>query len=166
MKKELFLILIIFIVVIGFIWFIFNNSSKDDVSWQQLDYTELSKKSVLIEQDVSDNYEINGMKIDILKQGDGAVAKKNDNVFVHYSGFLENGKKFDSSVDRGEPFSFQLGSGMVISGWDLGVEGMKIGEKRKLTIPPELGYGNRDVGNGFIPPNSTLIFEVELLEIK
>lgn len=95
--------------------------------------------------------------------GDVAVAGKT--VSVHYTGWLENGKKFDSSVDRGQPFSFPLGAGQVIKGWDEGVQGMKVGGKRKLTIPSDLGYGSRGAG-GVIPPNATLIFDVELLGIR
>ena len=106
-----------------------------------------------------------GLKYQCLKPGTGAVAKAGDTVDVHYTGKLTNGKKFDSSVDRGTPISFPLGTGRVIKGWDEGVAGMKIGEKRKLTIPPDLGYGARGAG-GVIPPNATLVFEVELLKIK
>jgi len=105
-----------------------------------------------------------GLEIEILQQGEGEAAKDGDSVSVHYTGTLVDGTKFDSSVDRGQPFQFGLGAGQVIQGWDLGVVGMKIGEKRKLTIAPELGYGDRDMGS--IPPNSTLIFEVELLGIN
>ena len=100
-----------------------------------------------------------------LKQGSGAVAKAGDTVSVHYTGWLMDGKKFDSSVDRGKPFQFELGAGRVIKGWEQGVEGMHIGEKRELIIPPELAYGKREVGGGLIPANSTLKFEVELLDI-
>lgn len=106
----------------------------------------------------------NGVQIEILKEGAGIEAKNGDTVAVHYTGVLENGTKFDSSVDRGVPFEFTLGAGQVIKGWDIGVLGMKAGEKRKLTIPSDLAYGSR--GAGVIPPNATLIFEVELIGIK
>ena len=110
-----------------------------------------------------------GLKIEVLKEGSGPPtgggAKAGDTVTVHYTGTLTNGKKFDSSVDRGQPFSFQLEQGQVIRGWEEGLLGMRAGEKRRLTIPPELGYGTQGVGNA-IPPNATLIFEVEMLEIK
>jgi FKBP-type peptidyl-prolyl cis-trans isomerase FkpA len=97
--------------------------------------------------------------------GTGATAVAGKQVKVHYTGWLAtNGKKFDSSVDRGQPFMFSLGSGQVIKGWDEGVAGMKIGGKRQLRIPPELGYGARGAG-GVIPPNATLIFDVELLDV-
>ncbi|KKT16530.1 MAG: Peptidyl-prolyl cis-trans isomerase [Parcubacteria group bacterium GW2011_GWB1_43_6] len=105
------------------------------------------------------------LKIATLKEGTGEAAKNGDIVSVHYTGTLLNGLKFDSSVDRGQPFSFNLGAGQVIQGWEQGVLGMKIGEKRTLTIAPELAYGKEGAG-GIIPPNATLIFEVELLEIK
>ncbi len=97
--------------------------------------------------------------------GTGDVAVVGKNVSVHYTGWLENGKKFDSSVDRGQPFSFPLGAGRVIKGWDEGVQGMKVGGKRKLTIPSDLGYGSRGAG-GVIPPNATLVFDVELLGVR
>jgi FKBP-type peptidyl-prolyl cis-trans isomerase len=97
--------------------------------------------------------------------GTGEVAVAGKTVSVHYTGWLENGKKFDSSVDRGQPFSFPLGGGRVIKGWDEGVQGMKVGGKRKLTIPSNLGYGPQGAG-GVIPPNATLIFDVELLGVR
>jgi FKBP-type peptidyl-prolyl cis-trans isomerase FkpA len=106
-----------------------------------------------------------GLKYVDLKQGEGDEAKSGQIVEVHYTGWLTDGKKFDSSLDRGQPFAFRLGAGQVIKGWDEGVAGMKVGGKRKLTIPPGLAYGNRAVG-GVIPPNSTLLFEVELLGVK
>ena len=105
-----------------------------------------------------------GLMIEELAVGDGDSARSGDQVTVHYTGWLTNGRKFDSSVDRNDPFIFALGRGNVIAGWDEGVEGMKVGGKRKLTIPPDLGYGARGAG-GVIPPNATLVFEVELLGI-
>ena len=106
-----------------------------------------------------------GLKYVDLVAGTGREAAAGNLVTVHYTGWLTNGKKFDSSVDRSEPFSFPLGAGRVIKGWDEGVAGMKVGGKRKLTIPSQLGYGARGAG-GVIPPNATLVFDVELLEVR
>jgi FKBP-type peptidyl-prolyl cis-trans isomerase FkpA len=105
-----------------------------------------------------------GLKIEDNKVGTGATAAKGDTVDVHYTGWLKDGKKFDSSKDRGQPFSFQLGAGRVIKGWDEGVQGMQVGGVRKLVIPPEMGYGARGAA-GVIPPNAELTFEVELLKV-
>jgi FKBP-type peptidyl-prolyl cis-trans isomerase FkpA len=105
-----------------------------------------------------------GLIYEELAVGGGAVARAGSDVLVHYTGWLTNGTKFDSSLDRREPFGFALGRGQVISGWDEGVEGMRVGGRRKLTIPPALGYGAFGAG-GVIPPNATLVFEVELLAV-
>jgi|SRR3989344_7276783 len=105
------------------------------------------------------------LKIEDLTLGTGTEAINGKSVTVNYSGTLTNGSKFDSSYDRGTPFSFTLGAGEVIKGWDLGVVGMKVRGKRKLTIPSDLGYGSRGAGAD-IPPNATLVFEVELLEVN
>ena len=106
-----------------------------------------------------------GMKYEIIKEGTGPSPVRGDSVTVHYTGWLEDGTKFDSSVDRKQPFTFKLGVGQVIQGWDDGVATMKVGGITKFFIPPELGYGSRGAG-GVIPPNAKLIFEVELLSIK
>lgn len=106
-----------------------------------------------------------GLRITDVVVGTGAEASPGDTVVVHYRGTLEDGSQFDASYDRGTPFSFPLGAGRVIKGWDEGVQGMQVGGKRKLVIPPDLGYGSRGAG-GVIPPNATLIFDVELLEVK
>jgi FKBP-type peptidyl-prolyl cis-trans isomerase len=107
-----------------------------------------------------------GLKYQDLKVGTGDEAGKGKDVTVHYTGWLTDGKKFDSSVDRNEPFKFLLGAGKVIKGWDEGVAGMKVGGKRKLTIPGKLAYGANGTPDGTIPPNATLIFEVELLKVQ
>ncbi|MBI4965712.1 MAG: FKBP-type peptidyl-prolyl cis-trans isomerase [Desulfomonile tiedjei] len=106
-----------------------------------------------------------GLKVEVLKEGNGPVPKSGQTVVVHYTGTLEDGKKFDSSRDRNEPFSFPLGAGRVIRGWDEGIGLLKVGSRAKLTIPPQLGYGAQGAG-GVIPPNATLIFDVELIEAK
>jgi FKBP-type peptidyl-prolyl cis-trans isomerase len=107
-----------------------------------------------------------GLVIDEVKVGDGPAATAGKTVSVHYTGRLTDGTKFDSSYDRGQPIQFLLGSGQVIKGWDQGIQGMKVGGKRKLTIPPELAYGARGTPGGPIPPNATLVFDVELTGVQ
>lgn len=106
-----------------------------------------------------------GLEYEDITEGTGASPQSGQTAVVHYTGWLTNGKKFDSSVDRGQPFSFKVGQGQVIAGWDEGVATMKVGGKRKLTIPSTLGYGARGAG-GVIPPGATLVFDVELLEVR
>ena len=142
------------LVVIGITgFFIIYNKNKEPQSGKINNLANMTK------------FVKNGVQVEILKEGTGIEAKNGNMVAVHYTGVLENGVKFDSSIDRGIPFEFTLGAGQVIRGWDIGVEGMKAGEKRKLTIPSNLAYGSRGAG-GVIPPNTILIFEVELLGIK
>jgi len=128
-----------------------------------IDFSE--KKSSDLPEENQGVQEIEGLETEVLQEGSGEQAKNGDKLSVHYTGTLEDGTKFDSSLERGMPFEFVLGQDQVIQGWEKGILGMKVGEKRKLVIAPELAYGEQGAGNGAIPPNATLIFEVELLEI-
>ncbi len=131
-------------------------ASGEEITAEEGEMVETTGKEVTTES---------GLKYVDLVVGTGESPMKGQTAVVHYTGWLMDGEKFDSSVDRGTPFSFPVGMGRVIKGWDEGVLTMKVGGKRKLTIPPELGYGERG-SPGAIPPNATLIFDVELLEIK
>jgi peptidylprolyl isomerase len=174
MQKTYIVIAVLVVLIIGAIGIILvQKGSADSTKTTQENITnkptentikaEESKAPEIKKEEVS--VTTSELKIETLKQGTGdKVTKSGDMISVHYTGTLENGTKFDSSLDRGTPFKFDLGAGQVIKGWDQGLIGMKVGEKRKLTIPPSLGYGDRAMGDK-IPANSVLIFEVELLEI-
>lgn len=150
-----------FVVILGVVfWGSRNNSNMANLNESSERRVELTPTADL-PPSIIEQFEIL-----VTQEGEGdAVAAVGDTISVHYTGTLTDGTKFDSSVDRGQPFSFSLGAGMVIQGWDLGIEGMKVGEKRTLTIPPELGYGARGAGAD-IPPNATLIFTTELIAIN
>lgn len=168
---------IIFCAVIGFGFYYLSGGfggetvlAPEDEPFSQSNNSENLDLDMDINNSEFENQEISQpepeeLQIETLKQGTGAECENGDTVSVHYTGTLTDGTKFDSSLDRGQPFSFTLGVGQVIKGWDLGVVGMKIGEQRKLVIPSDLGYGAAGAGGGKIPPNAALIFEVELLGI-
>jgi len=151
------IVLIVLALAAGILYFLFSGGSpKTDSTTTTTTQTTTTD---------SNNFTIQGMKVEILAEGSGNAAKAGDSVTVNYVGTLEDGKQFDSSIDKNTPFTFRLGQGVVIKGWDLGIIGMKVGEKRRLTIPAELGYG----ANGFppvIPPNAKLIFNVVLEKIN
>lgn len=157
------LIIIVVIIALGIYYFLPTKSEplqeKPDKAVEQESVRQPTEDNSKSMEDP------NGLKIEDIKAGEGMEAKAGNTISVHYTGTLVDGTKFDSSYDRGEPLSFTLGIGQVIKGWDNGVLGMKIGGKRKLTIPSALAYGKQGVP-GAIPPNATLIFEVELLDVK
>lgn len=150
---------LIAIVTIGIVYILKSTDKEEVVVAESTPMVENSPTSESMEQDITE------LKIEDLVVGTGAEAVTGKTISVHYTGTLTDGTKFDSSKDRGEPFEFTLGAGQVIAGWDKGFAGMKIGGKRKLTIPADMGYGEQGAG-GVIPPNATLIFEVELLGVK
>ncbi|MDD5569165.1 MAG: FKBP-type peptidyl-prolyl cis-trans isomerase [Candidatus Pacebacteria bacterium] len=144
------------LIVLGLVVYFFVNPAANPQSPEENNNNNMENQTQSGSQD---------LKIETLKEGAGEGAKSGDKVTVHYTGTLLDGTKFDSSLDRGAPFSFVLGSGMVIQGWEQGLVGMKAGEERKLTIPAALAYGERGV-EGIIPGNATLIFTVDLLKIN
>jgi len=161
MNKTLITYLIIACIIVPIFFILISRDKQEDETFE-LTYID---QNIEEENNNAKNMENEELKIEVLQEGTGAEAENEDNVSVHYVGTLQDGTKFDSSIDRGAPFDFLLGSGQVIKGWDLGVLGMKVGEKRKLTIPSDLAYGDNGIPN-VIPPNATLIFEVELLDIS
>ena len=162
MKKTLIISLIIIALIVLVFW-LRNRATNEVVNPTSISGNEENGENVKNMQ--NEENKNNELKIEILQEGTGEEAKNGDSVSVHYTGRFEDGTKFDSSLDRGVPFSFKLGAGEVIKGWDIGVLGMKVGEKRKLTIPSDLAYGENGMP-GAIPPKATLIFEVELLGIN
>jgi FKBP-type peptidyl-prolyl cis-trans isomerase len=174
--NKLFIIIIIAVIAVVVSYYFIKSANKTVAPGITREYSPTPSASPLPSIPVSASPTLtatpkvtkinkNGVSIEILQAGSGVAAKKGDKVTVNYVGTLQDGTKFDSSIDRGIPFVFNLGAGEVISGWDIGVEGMKVGEKIRLTIPPALAYGVTGVP-GTIPANATLIFEVELLAIN
>jgi len=152
MKKIIPTIIVLLAVILSF--YLLNEILKPEEIEQVIEENE---EEQVAEEDLA---------IEILEEGTGEEAQNGDSLKVHYTGTLEDGTKFDSSLDGGDPFVFTLGVGQVIKGWDLGLLGAKVGDKRKLTIPSDLGYGEAGAAGGKIPPNATLIFEIEVLEIN
>lgn len=141
-----------------------NENAKQNVAGATSTAEEVSGQ---VNQNDNSNNKTMELEIKTTQEGTGdQMVKSGDKISVHYTGKLADGTKFDSSVDRGVPFDFVIGQGMVIKGWEQGLLGMKVGEKRTLTIPSDLGYGAQGAGGGLIPPNATLVFDVELLSIK
>ena len=168
-NKSIYLTIIVGMIVVGAVLlFMLKKPAEQDKTLTFQLKKQVTPSPTEINQDVlnneQDGEEVLEMKIEDIQVGTGNEAVSGKKITVNYVGTLTDGTKFDSSYDRNEPFTFNLGSGQVIQGWEQGFEGMKVGGKRKLTIPPDLGYGNRSTGS--IPPNSTLIFEVELLKVE
>ncbi len=168
MRKIISAIVFLIVVAIGFYFFSqlfkdneiegidFSNSNNQETEPVESENKPVAEGSMVVDQ----------LKGEIMKEGTGQGAENGDQITVHYVGVFEDGTKFDSSLDRGEPFTFALGAGQVIRGWDLGVAGMKVGEIRRLFIPWEFAYGEAGTPNGAIPPNANLIFDIELLGIN
>ena len=157
-KKTIGIGIVILVLIFGYFLVSNKQTKKEEVKESKLTENKMDTS-------VNNSTESGKLIVEDLKVGDGKEVKSGDTMVMHYLGTLVDGTKFDSSYDRGQPFTTQIGVGQVIKGWDQGVPGMKIGGKRKLTIPSDLAYGERGAG-GVIGPNATLIFEVELLDIK
>ncbi|MEA5600860.1 FKBP-type peptidyl-prolyl cis-trans isomerase [Nostoc sp. UHCC 0252] len=164
-----FMLVCVVLLIVGQVGSKQNTAIAAELTQTPLAPTTLSENNTLIASNtMSDDKTVttpSGLKYVELKEGTGATPQPGQTVEVHYVGTLENGTKFDSSRDRGQPFSFKIGVGQVIKGWDEGLSTMKVGGRRQLIIPSELGYGARGAG-GVIPPNATLLFDVELLGVK
>ena len=155
--KNIIFFTIIGVLIIASVYFSIQYLDRDE--------NKASDLNPMVESKEPEESQEAGLKIEILEPGTGAKAQNGNRLTVHYAGYLEDGTKFDSSIDRGEPFSFVLGQGLVIQGWELGLQDSQAGEKRKLIIPSELGYGETGTPGGPIPPNATLVFEIEVLSI-
>ncbi len=168
MRKIVSAIVFLIVIALGFYFFsqLFKNDEIKGIDFSSFDNQKTENVGSENKQAAEGSMMVDQLKGEILKEGTGQGAENGDRVTVHYVGVFEDGTKFDSSLDKGEPFTFVLGAGQVIRGWDLGVAGMKIGEIRRLFIPSEFGYGEAGTPNGAIPPNANLIFEVELLGIN
>ena len=171
--KNIILAVIILVVVVGGFYFLSKISGEDAIEGINLDGNKIESGNNSSTQNAPAanteeqlKFEVGDeLRAEIIREGTGEEAKSGDKATVHYIGVLEDGTKFDSSLDRDQPIVFTLGAGQVIRGWDLGVIGMKVGEIRRLYIPSEFGYGERGAGSS-IPPNANLIFEVELLAVE
>jgi FKBP-type peptidyl-prolyl cis-trans isomerase len=169
MTKHVFIFLVLVVAIAAAGWALFSRSQDSVGDAGALIMTPTPIEAMDEQTQQADGEAVTlegGLQVQDQKVGDGQEAKVGDTVAVHYTGWLTDGTKFDSSLDRGQPFVFVLGKGMVIKGWDIGVQGMKVGGKRKLTIPGDLAYGEQGAGGGSIPPNATLLFDVELLGIQ
>lgn len=164
--KAFLMAISVILILIGGMYFLDKKSSRENLQEENKpEIKEQAQENVQDEQ-LANNENNMGLDIKVIQEGTGErMTKSGDTIAVHYTGKLTDGTKFDSSVDRGTPFEFTIGKGMVIQGWDQGLLDMKVGEKRILTIPAEMGYGARGAGSA-IPPNATLIFDVELVSIK
>ena len=163
--------IIILLVILGGFYFLsqlFKNEEIERVDFgkQQTESDNTSQEQEPASSSDDQKVEFDKLSAMIMKEGTGEGAKNGDQITAHYVGVLEDGTKFDSSLDRGQPFTFTLGAGQVIQGWELGIVGMKTGEIRRLFIPSALAYGEAGTPGGEIPPNTNLIFEIELLEIS